>query len=100
MKNLTHYITHFFWSFRWIMKVLLEQHELDSVAQWAKRKRLLKLNRGYELRLKQLDGWLDSVRIRNRGQVILCEFLCAAYQQLKPASKYHKKGSAAQYRSA
>jgi len=100
MKNLTHYVTRFFWLFRWIMKILVEQKELTSLVTWAKRKRLHKLKRTYELQLKQLDGWLASVRIHNRGQVILCEFLYAAYQQLKPTQKYYKRGSAAQYRFA
>lgn len=88
-------LTHFFWLVCWIMKVLIEQNELASLVTWAKRKRLHKLKRAYELRLKQLDGWLASVRIHNRGQLMLCEFLWAAYQQLKPTQKYYKRGNAA-----
>ena len=97
MNKLTHFTARFFWLFCWIMKVLIEQNELASLAMWAKRKRLHKLKRAYELRLNQLDGWLASVRVHNRSQVILCEFLCTAYQQLKPTPKYYKRGSAAGY---
>jgi hypothetical protein len=100
MNKLTRYASRFFWLFCWIMKILIEQNELISLVQWAKRKRLNKRQQAYALRLNQLDGWLASVRVHNRGQVILCEFLYSTYQQLKPTPKYYKKGSAAQYRFA
>jgi len=87
MNKLTPYFSRFFWLFGWIMEVLTEKNELASLAKWAKRKRLNKCQRAYELRLKHLDDWLTSVRVHNQGQVILCEFLCTAYQQIKPAHK-------------
>ena len=85
-------------SLRSIMANLARQDELVSLIRWAGKKRLLEVKQGYTQRLQHLEERLLLYRMRHRGLVTFCEFLLAAYKQLKPVPNYYKSGSAAQYR--
>jgi hypothetical protein len=100
-----HTFTLYHWRNTWlslrsILANLAMQDELTSLSQWAGKKRLRKVQQAYLQQLNLLQERLWIYQVRNRGLVLLCEFLITAYKQIRSNKKYYRRRSGAQYRVA
>lgn len=77
---------HYWMRFRRIL-YLLEYSDLMAHMQvWARRKHLSGAAHYYQRQQQQTEIDMMHCRFRNRGLVILCEFLHTAWGQIRPSS--------------
>lgn len=72
--------------FRRILYLLEYSDLMEHMHIWAGRKHLDGAARYYQRELQQTEIEMVYCRVRNRGLVILCEFLLSAWRQIRPSS--------------